>query len=243
MENSHPCGLSPDAEAHTCMNCWAKQLSLLRDLSEEELEVTNNGRLFEQYEPGEVIFQEGASPRGLFCLNSGKVKIIRSGLVDNDPIIALKKPVEFMGLKALFLEKNHSSTAIALEPCSVCIIPRDAFLSVVKNNNDLSLKVVQMLSREVEDADNRMINLTQKHLRGRLADALLLLLDRFGTNKEEETLASELKRADLAALANMTPANAIRILSEFAQEEIIEVDRRKIKLLDLDKLKEISALG
>jgi CRP-like cAMP-binding protein len=243
MENTHPCGLSPEAEAHTCMTCWVKRLSLLRDLSQEELRLANNGRVFEQYLPGDVIFEEGMPSRGLFCLNFGKVKIVRSGLGDNDPIIALKKPVEFMGMKALFLEKNHSGTAIALEPCGICIIPRDGFLEIVKKNNDLSLKVVQMLSKEVEAADKRMINLTQKHLRGRLADALLLLLDRFGTNEDEETLAAQLKRADLAALANMTVANAIRILSDFSKEHILEIDRRKIKLLNLDKLREISALG
>jgi CRP-like cAMP-binding protein len=243
MDNTLPCGLSPDGEAQTCMNCWVKRLSLMRDLSQEELRVANDERVFEQYQAGEVIFEEGTPSRGLFCLNYGKVKIVRSGLGDNDPIIALKKPVEFMGMKALFLEKNHSSSAIALEPCGICIIPRDGFLEIVKNNNDLSLKVVQLLSKELEAADKRMINLTQKHLRGRLADALLLLLDHFGTMDDEKTLAAQLKRADLAALANMTPANAIRILSEFTKEHILEVDRRNIKLLNLDKLKEISALG
>lgn len=243
MEKPHSCDIDSVTGQHTCMNCWVRQWSLFEDLGYEELETINRGRTIGHYEAGETIFKTGDTSRGLLCLRSGKVKIVRSGIVENDPIVALKKPVEFIGLKALVLEKNHLSTAIALEPCDVCIIPRDDFLSVVKQNNDLSLKVVQLLSREVEEADKRMISLTQKHLRGRLADAILFVLERFGTQEDNVTLAAELKRADLAALANMTPANAIRILSEFAKEEVLAVNRRKIKLNNLDKLKEISSLG
>ncbi len=186
MESPQPCDLYSESGENTCMNCWVKRMSLFNDLSYEELEILNSGRRVEEFEPGGVLFKEGNPSRGLFCLRSGKVKIVRSGIVENNPIVALKKPVEFIGLKALLLEKNYASTAIALEQCSVCILDRDNFLAVVKNNNDLSLKVVQMLSREVEKADQRMINLTQKHLRGRLADALLILLDTYGTTGRQD---------------------------------------------------------
>lgn len=243
MKSPLPCDLHPESGENSCMNCWVKRMSLFNDLSYEELEIINKGRRVEEFEAGDVLFKEGNPSQGLFCLRSGKVKIVRSGIVENNPIVALKKPVEFIGLKALLLEKDYTCTAIALEPCSVCILDRVNFLSVVKNNNDLSIKVVQLLSQEVEKADQRMINLTQKHLRGRLADALLLLLDTYGTTEDRVTLDVQLKRADIAALANMTPANAIRILSEFSKENLVEINRRKIGILQLEKLKKISSLG
>ena len=95
---------------------------------------------------------------------------------------------------------------------------------------------------ELNKVETRMINLTQKHLRARLADALLLVEDIYGTAKDGE-LNAVLKRADLAALANMTPANAIRVLSAFAKEHIIEINRRKIFVKNKKPPYEISLLS
>ena len=85
-----------------------------------------------------------------------------------------------------------------------------------------------------------MINLTQKHIRARLADALLLVHDIYGISPDDGALNVLLKRADLAALANMATANAIRILSSFAKENLIGIRGRKIKINNLKALKEIS---
>ncbi|MCB0650215.1 MAG: Crp/Fnr family transcriptional regulator [Saprospiraceae bacterium] len=243
MPIAQKCDLHPESGENSCMNCGVKALSLLKDLTFEELELINIDRRMELFAPGEKIFEEGTTSRGLYCLKTGKVKIVRSGLLENDPIVALKKPVDFIGLKALVLEKNHASTAIALEPCSICLIERDHFLQVVQNNNDLSLKVMQLLSKELEEADQRMVDLTQKHLRGRMADALLLLLNRYGTTSDNKTLDIQMKRADMAALANMTQANAIRILSDFSKENLLEIEKREIKILQLERLQKISQLG
>lgn len=243
MATSPTCELFSEPRESSCMNCWVKNLSLLKDLSHEELEVVNEQRTSKSYKAGEIIFEEGEQPDGLYCLHTGKVKIVKSGIQDNAPIVALKKPVNFFGLQSLMLQKPHSVTAVALEPCTVCIIKKDNFLKVAKNNSDLSFKIMQLLSQELEEADARMVSLTQKHLRARLADALLLLRQQYGTNPDNQTLDIQMKRADLAALANMTPANAIRILSDFSKENLLEIDKRKIKILQLEQIKGISLLG
>ena len=100
-----------------------------------------------------------------------------------------------------------------------------------------------LLAKKTTTANERMLVLTQKHLRGRLADALLLLQKEYGFTDDNKTLNVQLKRAELAALANMTPANAIRILSVFAKEDLIETNRRKIIIKDLKGLEKISQLG
>lgn len=242
MAVESPCGLFSDTCDNSCMTCWVKDLSLLNELSFEELEILNEKRGTYFYKAGDVIYKEDDHALGLYCLHSGKVKIVKSGL-SNNPIVALKKPVNFFGLKSLMLEKPHSTTAVALEPCTVCIIDRENFLKIVKGNSDLSFKVMKLLSENLEYANKRMVGLTQKHLRARLTDALLMLMEQYGTISDNKTLDIQLKRADLAALANMTPANAMRILSDFSREGLIEVDRRKIKILKIDQLQEISQLG
>jgi CRP-like cAMP-binding protein len=88
-----------------------------------------------------------------------------------------------------------------------------------------------------------MVDLAHKHIRARLADALLFVNDIYGTLADKETLNVPLKRSDLASISNMTTANAIRILSSFAKENIIEINQRDIKIKKLNALKHISVLG
>ena len=92
-------------------------------------------------------------------------------------------------------------------------------------------------------ADERTVNLTQKHIRGRLAESLLFLKDSYGLEEDGATLSIYLAREDLANLSNMTTSNAIRTLSTFVAEHIIAIDGRKIKLIDEEKLKKISRMG
>ena len=92
-------------------------------------------------------------------------------------------------------------------------------------------------------ADERTVNLTQKHIRGRLAESLLFLRDSYGLEEDGSTLSIYLSREDLANLSNMTTANAIRTLSAFASERLVAVDGRKIKILEEEKLAKISRMG
>jgi CRP-like cAMP-binding protein len=116
-------------------------------------------------------------------------------------------------------------------------------LKIIKENNDVAFYFIIQLASLLGHADEQTVNLTQKHIRGRLADALLRLKNKYGVEEDEKTLAVTLSREDLANLSNMTTSNAIRTLSAFATEELITTDGRRITLLDEDKLHKISQNG
>ena len=227
----------------SCMNCQRKRYSLFSDLNLDELEVLNKNRYEVAYQAGETIYKEGTKPPGLICLNVGKVKISRQNVNGVEQIVALKKPVDFIGFRALMGGHPYQTTAVALENTSVCIIKKNDFFKTVANNSQLAFKIIRFFAHELNKAELRMTNLTQKHLRARLADALLFVNDVYGTCPVKRTLNVPLKRADLAALANMTTANAIRVLSSFSNENIIGVDQRDITIKDLKTLQEISVFG
>jgi len=233
--------ISPDHRAANCTNCLTRNHSLLNELSFEELQVLNKNRYSISYKAGETLYKEGTKPLGLLCLNSGKVKITRNGTNGNHQIIALKKSGDFIGFRALMGERSHVASAIAMEDASICIITKKNFFKVIKHNKLLSFKIIQFLVDELFEFDNRLINLTQKHIRARLAEALLTLYEFYGIFPDNGYLNVKLKRSDLAALANMTTANAIRVLSSFANENLIDINKREIKINDLKALKEISA--
>lgn len=240
MEN---CDLNIHVSKHTCMNCLKKEHSLFNGLSFNALEILENDRSVANYKKGEIIYKEGSKPMGLLCLNSGKVKITRQSYNGIAQIVSLKKNVDFIDLRAIINNEPYKTTATALEDSSICIIETVDFLKVISQNPDLSLKILRSFAKELDEADNRFLNMTQKHLRARLADALLLLYDMYGTMPDGVTLNCTMKRAELAAMSNMTTANVIRTLSLFAKENILNLDGKKICMKDRVAFRKISVLG
>jgi CRP-like cAMP-binding protein len=224
--------------ANNCMICKKKQQSLLKDLSYEELQQLENARTVIKHKKGEVIYKEGGTTSGLLCLSEGKVKIVteESG---KEQIVSLCRPVDFINIRALMSNATYKHSAVALENSSLCHIRKEAFLDVVSRNSDLSMKLIRQFASELDEADKHLLSMTQKHLRARLADALLKLLDFYGTLVDGKTLNCPLKRADLAGLSNMNTANVIRTLSAFGKEKVISLDKKKIRINDVEALKQI----
>jgi CRP/FNR family transcriptional regulator, polysaccharide utilization system transcription regulator len=227
----------------SCINCLKKNLSLFKDLTERELEILERHRSLVHYEAGEFIYKENERISGLLCLSAGKCKIINKGNNGNEHIIALKKPVEFLGLSDLVQGDHYLSSAVALEDSSVCIIEKNDFVKVISNNMDLALKMIQYQASELTESNKRATSLCQKHMRARLADALLFIHNIYGVCTEDGSLSLDLKRSDIASLSNMTTANAIKILSDLTKENIVSVDKRKIRIIRFNKLENISLMG
>ena len=227
---------------HSCANCARKKMSLFAGLKKEDLEIVDRNRQSTIYNAGEIIFKEGAMPSSLICLSKGKIKITKQGIDGNEQIIALKKPVEYIGIEALFREGGHQNTAVALEESLICHIQKEQFFTLLKQNSEFAFRIMRSLSSELAEADLRLVNLTQKHMRGRMAEALLKVHKTYRNSKDEMSLNVELKRAELAAFANMSTSNAVRVLSAFAKENLLELKQRQIKIKDLDGLQKISVI-
>ena len=153
------------------------------------------------------------------------------------------KPVEYFGYRAYFSGEDYITAAAAFEPSVICLIPMNVITTLVTQNNGLAMFFIKQLSKDLGVADERTVNLTQKHIRGRLAESLLFLKESYGLEEDGSTLSIYLSREDLANLSNMTTSNAIRTLSQFATERLIAIDGRKIKIIDEEKLKKISKIG
>ena len=123
------------------------------------------------------------------------------------------------------------------------LIPMGAIMALVAQNNDLAMFFIRQLSIDLGISDERTVSLTQKHIRGRLAESLIFLKESYGLEEDGSTLSIYLSREDLANLSNMTTSNAIRTLSQFATERLITIDGRKIKIIEEEKLKKISKIG
>lgn len=212
-------------------------------LNEEQREFLSNHFTIQSYKKNEIIHCEGERPTHLMYLLAGKVKIYKDGVGGRSQIIRMIKPVEYFGYRAFFAREDYVTAAAAFEPSVICLIPMTAIVTLVSQNNELAMFFIKQLSIDLGIADERTVNLTQKHIRGRLAESLLFLKESYGLEEDGSTLSIYLSREDLANLSNMTTSNAIRTLSQFATERLITIDGRKIKIIDEEKLKKISKIG
>ncbi len=197
----------------------------------------------EKFKKNEFIYHEQDTPQYLFCLSKGKVKIFKEGIGGRPQIVRMAKPEGFFGYRAGFVGVHYSTSASALDSATVCQIPLPVIIKIIHENNDVALYFIKQLASLLGHADEQTVNLTQKHIRGRLAEALLRLKNKYGVEDDGKTLAVSLSREDLANLSNMTTSNAIRTLSAFASEYLVVTDGRRIKILDETKLHKISMNG
>lgn len=216
---------------------------LWQPLTQEQKEILAKDFTIQKYKKNENIYCEGETPTYLMCLLSGKVKIYKDGVGGRSQIIRVIKSHEYFAYRAYFAEENYVTAAAAFEPCTICLIPMPTIVKLIQENPGLSMFFIRQLSKDLGISDERTVSLTQKHIRGRLAESLLFLKDTYGVEEDQCTLSIYLSREDLANLSNMTTSNAIRTLSNFAAEKLIIIDGRKIKLIEEEKLKRISKIG
>jgi len=217
--------------------------SIFFSLSDEEKNILIDNTTVRHIKKNEIVFAEGARPSGLICLSQGKVKIFKEGVGGREQIVRLSKPGGFIGYRALFAGQNYHASAVAIENSTACTIDKEALFNVMKQNPGLTFRVLKSLASELGISNSQTVNLTQKHIRGRLAESLLFLAETYGYEEDGVTLKAYLSREDVANLSNMTTSNAIRTLSTFAGEKVIDLDGRKIKILNVSKLQRISDLG
>lgn len=222
-----------------CVGCLKVNLSLFSDLNENELELINRGRDKFYYKKGDIIFKEGDQPNGLNCLSLGKVKLVKAGKIEDEFIVGLLRPVDFLGFDHLMSNSPYSYSAIALEEVEVCIVKKEHLFGVISKNVGLATKIIDHLSQKLINQNERLLILTQTKLESRLAYTLIDLINFFGFEADGKTLAVELKRKEIASLSSMNTANVIRMMSHFKKLKIINTKLRKIQILRLDLLKNL----
>lgn len=212
-------------------------------LKPEEKRIVTDNFIIHNYKKNQIIYAEKEEPEYLWCLLKGKVKMYKNGIGERVQILRLYRPVQYFGYRAYFAKENYVSSAAAFEASVLGSIPMDVVDKLIRGNNDLAMFFIHELSRNLGGSDTKIVNLTQKHIRGRLAESLLLLADNYGLEDDGSTLKIYMSREDLANLSNMTTSNAIRTLSCFVNEKLIIVDGRRIKIINDSQLRKISKFG
>ena len=212
-------------------------------LSNEEKRLIVENFEIHHFKKNQIIYAENEEPEYLWCLLKGKVKKYKDGVGGRQQILRLIRPVQYFGYRAYFANEPYVSTSAAFEPSVLGSLPMGIVSDLITANNQIAWFFIHDLSRNLGNSDSRIVNLTQKHIRGRLAEALMVLRDNYGYEDDNMTLKIYMSREDLANLSNMTTSNAIRTLSGFVNEHLIVVDGRSIKIINEPQLRQRSKFG
>lgn len=212
-------------------------------LTQPEKRLVTDRIAIQRFRKNQIIYAERDEPEFLYCLIDGKVKQYKDGIGGRQQITRLMRPVAYFGYRAYFAGEPYVHTAMAIEPSVIGALPLEVVDQLIDENKRVARFFISELSRNLGSADTRTVNLTQKHIRGRLAESLLALSENYGVEDDGLTLRIYMGRDDLANLSNMTTSNAIRTLTAFQNEGLIVVDGRKIKVIDLHALRKISKFG
>jgi CRP-like cAMP-binding protein/CheY-like chemotaxis protein len=209
-----------------------KKIDVLKKLSSD--------RRIKHFKKKENVYHEGNQPVYLYFLSKGKIKTFKSHEYGKELIITLHKEGEFFGYTALLEESIYAETAEALEDAEVCLIPKEDFYALMYNNTEVMKTFIKILSDNIIEKENQLVNLAYSSVRKRVAEALVLLQNRFD-NSQEKNFSISISREDLANIVGTATESLIRTLSDFKEEKLIEIKGSNITIINLEKLKKLKA--
>lgn len=219
-----------------CSLCPSRFYSVFSDLGKDELKTIDENKISLKIKKGETLFEQGSQPRGLYCVKSGKLKVTRVGSEGKEQIVHLAKNGDIMGYRAILGNDVYSCSGIAIEDSQLCFIPKKTFVALVENNAKLAFKMLRLFSEELREAEKDIADISQKSVRERLAQTLILLKGTYGFEKDNSTLNVKITREDIAGIAGTTRETTTRLLQNFKKEKIIDLKGKKIRIVDEQKL-------
>ncbi len=227
------------ANCENCQNCNFRS-PLFSLLNPDELQMINQDRFEVFFKPGEMIFKQGSASSHFLMLNSGLVKLNLEGQKDRNLLLRIIKPPQMFGGPGIFVDQRHYYSATAIEPSSICFIRLENFRRAIRLNPDFAEKFIENISLNSIFTFGRFVDLTQKQMPGRVADALLYLSNEIYQSKQFKI---SLSRQDLADMTSLSKESFIRIIKEFKEDGLIVMNGDFVEITKPEALKKISQIG
>ncbi len=222
-----------------CEHCFIKNENEFSTLIFEELEEFTRSKTTLNIKKGEDIVTEGHVMNGIYCLRSGKCKLSKLNTNGKSQIVKYLRQGNILGQRSVLSEEPSGLTITALEDMQVCFIPKTKILEAINANPSFSLQLMKNISHQLNEANISISMMAQKSVKERLADILLQLRKLFGVDSDG-FIDIRLTREEMANTIGTATESAIRLLSSFKAEGIIEVKGRRIRIVDEEALEHAS---
>ena len=203
----------------------------------KELEELTHSPLIRTYKKKDTIYYEGDYPNVLFFVSKGKVKTYKINEDAKEYITGLVNVGDFFGYLPIMEGRAYDECAVCLEDSEVVKISKKDFLKLIETNRDVSTKFIKMISNDLVEKEKKLLSLAYDSVRKRVANALLELKEKYGSDTEGERI--DIQRSDLANMVGTAPESVIRTLSDFKEEELIAIKGKGITIIDQKGLEKI----
>ena len=224
------------SSCETCTRRWKN----FKHLTKEELNLVNENRYEATFKPGEIILKQGSPSSNALFMASGMAKTYIEGIKGKNFILSIALPGRLILGPGAYVNSRQTYTVAAITTVQACFINFDIFRQIVRTNGEFAEGLLEDISAKSLGSLTRMVNLSQKKMHGRLADTLLYFSDVIFNSDEYEMIIS---RQELGEMSNMAKECVVRILKELENSGVIYSDSSKIKILNREKLIQISIKG
>jgi len=219
--------------------CQIKENTIFFDLTDEQLDCFKDVVRNSTSRKKEVIYLEEEPCTGFYVIRSGRVKLVRSSREGKEQILKILGAGELFGMEVFHEEKKHTTTAVAMDDSALCFIGKKDFFSILEREPSIARKVIIALSRELNQAYEKIGSMGLMSARGKMAHLLSSLASEYGTVENGMVrLNLNLSRIEIAELLGITQETSIRLLKSFQKEGLIDIKRKEIIIRSLDKLNE-----
>lgn len=226
-------------EEPSCKDCNLDFKPFFKKLTPEQTDFVYQNKTCSVFKKGSMIYEENSRINGIYCIHKGIIKIYKTGIEGKEQIIKFAKEGDIFGYRSVINNEAACTSVKVLEDAVVCFIPTADLYQLLKDNSEFAIELLQIACKELDESNNYLTDIAQKSVKERLAEVLLDLRDKFGVNNEE-IINIALTREELANLIGTATESVIRLLSEFKTDGVIELKGRKIKIINVSKLKRIS---
>lgn len=219
-----------------CESCIIKEFNALKSLTRDELMRVSACKTGKLYKKGQVIFEEGETLNGVYCVREGVCKLSKLSENGKDQVVKLVVKGGILGKRSLVSEQKTNLSAVALNDMEMCFIPKSEIMNDLSKNPKFTMDVLREMAEDLKGSDDALVDMAQKHVKQRMAETLLYIHDNFGED-EEGYLSIVLSREDYASIVGTATESAIRILSAFKKEGLISTSGKRIKVENYNNLK------
>jgi len=221
-----------------CFTCQSRGRTEWCVLTDDELSLVDRGKVTRQYLPGDVIFHEGDECRGVHCIESGLIGIRKMDAAGNEILLRLNHPGDTMGYRSFLAGNDHNNSAKALEPSVICLVSGTTVRSLLEKNPALGLRFLKHAAKDLDDAEEKVLQTTTLPVRARFAHLLLVLKNRYGIAGEDGSLILELplSRQDMAAMIGIRPESMSRAIRSFEEDDIAHFSGRRVQVPRIEDL-------
>jgi CRP-like cAMP-binding protein len=214
---------------------YLSELTVFQDLSPREMQELNRIITMSTVPRGRVFYRPEEPGEVLFILKEGRVQLYRISPEGKKLVITTLGPHTLFGEMALLGTKMHNTFAEAIDDCLICVMSRTDLERLILNKPQVALRILEVTGKRLREAEERLENMAFKGIPARLASLLLRLADEQGNDE-----IAGLTHQDLAESVGTYRETATQVLNDLKAQGLIEIGRKRIKILDPVRLAEIA---